>query len=612
MYGQMCNIYNSLPTNRSDIKLWNMRFLSNVLSTLLGIFLFFIICFFGILIMVALVGNKPDVVQVKDNSVIELDLKQISLDYEGKFTDPIMALLGDGEKVGFTEIIDAIEAAKEDNKIKGISLVNSGFDNLGMAQLKALRNALEDFKESGKFITSYGDIFTQSQYYLKSVSDTIFMNPIGMLEFKGLGSEILYLKDLQEKSGVQFEVIRHGKYKSAVEPFLDNKMSDENREQITELLVSVWNTMTQDISESRKISIDSLDYIANHWSARTAEMAIDSRLVDKIAYEDEYHASLKNHLGVKEDKNYEKVDLIEYARKVKNTPVKGSAKVKDRIAVIYAQGEIMGGEGKVNIIGEGAIRKAIIKARKDKNVKAIVLRVDSPGGNALTAELIWRELENTKGVKPIVVSMGNYAASGGYYIACNADKIIAEPTTITGSIGVFGLLPNARQLTNRMGIYSQQVSTHELSIEYSPFQPLHPKTKDMIQESIEQVYTTFITRVANGRNMTLEQVNEVGQGRVWTGTQALELGLVDQIGGLHDAIKEAAKLAEIEKFRINSMPEYEESFKDFLGSNPFIKSKEQWIAEEFGAEGKQILHYYKMMQNRTGVQAALPYYLVIR
>lgn len=589
-----------------------MRFLSNVLSTLLGIFLFFIICFFGILIIAALIGNQPDVVQVKKNSVLEMDLSTIQLDYVGKNADPIMIFLEGGEKVGFTEILEAIEAAKEDDKIEGISLLNANIDNLGTAQLKALRNQLNDFKDSGKFVTAYGDYFTQTQYYLNSVADSIFINPMGMVEFKGLSSEILYMKDLQEKSGIQLEVIRHGKYKSAVEPFLDNKMSAENREQISELLTSMWDSMSTDIAESRKISVDTLNSIANNWSARTPEMAVNRKLVDKIAYEDEYHASLKKHLNVEEDKDYEKVEIVEYAKKVKSTPVKGSAKIKDRIAVIYAQGEIMGGEGKVNIIGEGAIRKAIIKARKDKNVKAIVLRVDSPGGNALTAELIWRELENTKGVKPIVVSMGNYAASGGYYIACNADKIFAESTTITGSIGVFGLLPNVTQLTNRMGIYSQQVSTHDLSIEYSPFQPLSSRSKEIIQESIEQVYTTFITRVANGRNMTLEQVDEIAQGRIWTGTQALKLGLVDQIGGLHDAIKEAAALAKLEQYKTNSYPEYEENFKDFLEGSPFIKSKEQWIAEEFGVEGKQFMHQLQMIKNRETIQATIPYYLVVR
>lgn len=589
-----------------------MRFLSNVLSTLLGIFLFFIICFFGILIIAALIGNQPDVVQVKKNSVLEMDLSTIQLDYVGKNADPIMIFLEGGEKVGFTEILEAIEAAKEDDKIEGISLLNANIDNLGTAQLKALRNQLNDFKDSGKFVTAYGNYFTQTQYYLNSVADSIFINPMGMVEFKGLSSEILYMKDLQEKSGIQLEVIRHGKYKSAVEPFLDNKMSAENREQISELLTSMWDSMSTDIAESRKISVDTLNSIANNWSARTPEMAVNRKLVDKIAYEDEYHASLKKHLNVEEDKDYEKVEIVEYAKKVKSTPVKGSSKIKDRIAVIYAQGEIMGGEGKVNIIGEGAIRKAIIKARKDKNVKAIVLRVDSPGGNALTAELIWRELENTKGVKPIVVSMGNYAASGGYYIACNADKIFAESTTITGSIGVFGLLPNVTQLTNRMGIYSQQVSTHDLSIEYSPFQPLSSRSKEIIQESIEQVYTTFITRVANGRNMTLEQVDEIAQGRIWTGTQALKLGLVDQIGGLHDAIKEAAALAKLEQYKTNSYPEYEENFKDFLEGSPFIKSKEQWIAEEFGVEGKQFMHQLQMIKNRETIQATIPYYLVVR
>lgn len=588
-----------------------MRFLGNVLATIIGLFVFFMILFFGLMIVGAIAGNGSDVAKVESNSVLVLDMENVSLDYTGKFTDPWVTILNEEASVGLIDVLNAVDNAKTDDKIKGISILNSN-SSLGLAQSKALRDKLIDFKKSGKFIVSYADYFTQGEYYINSVADTIYMNPVGEMEFKGLASEIMFFKDIQEKTGVKMEVIRHGKYKSAVEPFLENEMSEANREQITALLNSAWSSIVSDISKSRNISVDSLNSIANQLSARTPEMAKSKKLIDKIGYEDQYHDGIKKALKVKKDEDYKSIAIIDYAKNVSRTPQKVDS--KDKIAIIYAQGEIMGGDGDVNVIGEGAMRTSLQEARKDEKVKAIVIRIDSPGGSALTSELIWREIELTKKVKPVVVSMGNIAASGGYYIACNANKIIAEPNTITGSIGVFGVLPNMSELSKKIGINTSQVKTHDHAIGYSPFKPIDEKFKEVTTESVENIYTVFVNRVAAGRKMTFEQVDAVAQGRVWTGLEALQNGLVDQLGGLDVALEEAAKLAKIKKYKTVNFPEFDKTFMQFLSDQnriPFAKSKEALIKEEIGEEAYQTLQLLKKVSAKKGIQASMPYEIKI-
>ena len=401
------------------------------------------------------------------------------------------------------------------------------------------------------------------------------------------------------------EVIRHGKYKSAVEPFLANEMSDANREQTTALLTSVWNSVVSDISKSRNISVMKLNEIANGLLARTPEMAKSEKLVDVVAYEDLYHSAIKKALKVANNDDYNKVSINDYAQKIATTSKNSSS--SDEIAIIYAQGEIMGGEGDVTVIGEGSMRRSLQEARKNKNVKAIVLRVDSPGGSALTSDLIWREIELTKKVKPIVVSMGNYAASGGYYIACNANTIFAEANTITGSIGVFGVLPNFTGLATRIGINTEQVKTHQNAANYSPFVPIDDTFKAVTLEGVEHIYKTFVTRVAQGRKMTFAQVDAIAQGRVWTGSEALKIGLVDKIGGLDDAILKAASLAKIKEFSTQNYPEYEKNLNDLFANLPFAKSKASFIKEEIGEENYQIMQKIKKLQTRTGIQAIMPF-----
>jgi protease-4 len=588
-----------------------MRFLGNVLATIVGIFIFCMIFFFGIIIIGALAGGSEDTVKVKKNSVIELDLSKVSLDYAGKTNYKDFNYF-EAHHDGVTDILNAIEAAKTDKNIKGISILNNQ-SQLGLAQSKSVRDKLEEFKKTGKFVYAYANYYTQGEYYLNSVANQVYLNPVGEVDFKGLSAEILYMKELQEKSGVKFEVIRHGKYKSAVEPFLAQEMSPENREQMTVLLNSVWSTIVSDIAKSRNLTIAQLDAIANSLGARTPELALANKLVDKVAYEDEYHNMIRAKLKVDKKDKYNIVSITDYA-KTAATTVEDYSK-DDIVAVIYAQGDIMGGEGDVNIIGEGSIKRSLEEARNDDDVKSIVLRVNSPGGSALTSELIWREIEITKKVKPVVVSMGNYAASGGYYIAANADRIFAEPNTITGSIGVFGMLPNMNQLGKNIGINAEQVQTHANANGYSVFEPINENFKGFVLESIEKTYATFVKRVADGRKMTTAQVDAIGQGRVWTGIDAQKIGLVDEIGGLDAAIKYAAKLGKTTSYRTENYPEYEKSFEDLLANftgMAMFKTKEQLLKEQLGEEGFQMLEQLKRVKSRKGIQAMMPYEISIK
>ena len=586
-----------------------MRFLGNILATVIGIFVFLMLSFFGIVLLGVIFGGDSEAVEVKNDSVIELNLESITDDYAGKYSDPWVTAFSEKKKIGLTDVINALEIAQTDEAIKGISILNTN-SGLGMAQSKELRDALERFKKSGKFIYSYSNGYSQREYYLNSVANTLYLNPVGEMDFKGLSSEVLFFKDFQEKTGLKMEVIRHGKYKSAVEPFLENKMSDANREQISELLHSVWENVIIDISKSRNIPVDKLNAIANGLLGRTPEMAKAQRLIDVIAYEDEYHDALKKALKVKKDEDYNSVSIADYTQKTTTTSI--NMDTNDAIAIIYAQGDITSGEGDVNEIGEGSMRRSLQEARKNEDIKAIVLRINSPGGNALTSDLIWREIELTKKTKPIVVSMGNYAASGGYYIACNANTIFAEKNTITGSIGVFGILPNFSVATSRYGIHSERVATHDNASDYSPFLPMDEKIKTIAQEGVEQVYTTFIGHVAQGRKMTPQQVDAIAQGRVWTGSEAVKNGLVDKIGGLKDALKEAARLSKIKSYSTVNYPEYKKDFEELFANFPFAKSRTAFIKEEIGEENYQVLQQVKRIQNRKGTQAVLPFEIDIR
>ncbi|ULC58355.1 signal peptide peptidase SppA [Flaviramulus sp. BrNp1-15] len=582
-----------------------MNFIKRVLSTVTGIFVFLIICFFGLILLGALFGgNSDDVVQVKTNSVLELKLDFPIKDYAGKTVFSDYPFLNENKKNGLFNIIDAINYAATDDKIKGIS-INNHFINAGISQTKALRGALLKFKESGKFVVAYSDLYTQKDYYLSSVADTIYISPVGIMEFKGLYSEQLYFKDFQEKTGLKMEVVRFGKYKSAVEPFLENNMSHENREQISVYLNSLWDEIKQDISKSRNIPVDRLNTIADSLLARTPILAKSSQLIDKVGYYDEYVNGIKQAINVESKDDLKIVTIKDYAKYA--APKLKNYSVKNKIAVIYAQGDIIYGEGDENTVGQGSMNKSLKDAREDDKVKAVVLRVNSPGGSALASELIWREIELTKKVKPVIVSMGDLAASGGYYIACNADKIIAEPTTITGSIGVFGVLPNGNQLANNMGINAEQVVTNKNAVSYSFFEPLNDEQRAFLKEGIIDIYELFTSRVAVGRNMQQDDVKAIAQGRVWTGADALKNGLVDELGGLDLAIQRAIEAANITDYQIKEFPVFEKDLDKMLEDFGLAKTKETILKEELGEENYQMYKEIKALSQKKGIQLLFPY-----
>lgn len=582
-----------------------MNFLRNLLASILGFFIALFLIFLLLAGMVAAIGSENEVV-VHPNSILELDFSSKIKDYAPKSQSPFGELTNImGSELALNSIINAIENAKTDNNIKGISIKTPSIQ-AGMAQIQTIRNKLEEFKKSGKFVYAYNDVYTQKSYYLSSVADSLFLSPVGQIEFSGLSAEVMYYKDFQDKYGIKMEVIRHGKYKSAVEPYLSNEMSDANREQTTSFLKSIWSEVTNDISKSRKISEEKLNIIADNSFGRNANIAKKHELIDASIYEDEYEVKLKT------GSNTKKVKYISIEDYIASGKGRKSSSAKNKIAVIYAQGIILYGEGSENIIGQGIINRAIKKAVKDKKVKAIVLRVNSPGGSAVASELIWRELELARKQKPFVVSMGDTAASGGYYIACNADKIVAEPTTITGSIGVFGSIPNAYEFSKNIGINAEQVSTNN-SASYSFFEPVNKKFYEVTKEGVERVYNTFVNRVATGRNMTFEQVHKAAQGRVWTGKEALEKGLVDELGSLEDAIKIAAELADVKTYRIRNYPSYKKDFKNAFKIMPFAKAnKNEILREALGDETFRMYNTINEVKNMKGVQARIPFIFEIK
>ncbi|MEM8507630.1 MAG: signal peptide peptidase SppA [Bacteroidota bacterium] len=586
-----------------------MAFLRNLLAAILGSLIALGIFFVMFFIFFTLVGNAGEGVSVKENTILELRLDEPIYDYLGvDENDPFVGVFDEG--LGLDQILYTIRVAQTDDRIQGISIKNN-FLRAGLAQTQELREALSAFKASGKWVYAFSDFYSQKDYYLASVADKVYLHPQGLMDFKGLASEVLYFKTLQEKTGIRMEVIRHGKYKSAVEPFLSDSMSTENRIQIKALLNSIWNVLLEDIGSSREISVARLNQIADTLGARTPDFAVTSGLVDGAFYWDEYEAALRSELGWGADEKLNYLPLEDYAKVARGKNTSGG---KDRIAVIYAQGEILYGEGDREFIGQGMLQRELKKARDNDNVKAVVLRVDSPGGSSLVSDIIWREVKLTKAVKPVVVSFGNIAASGGYYLAVAADKIYAEPTTVTGSIGVFGTIPNIHEFAEDIGINAEQVGTNANAVDYSFFEPMNDAFREQLEESIAKTYDTFLERVAEGRNMAVEEVNEIAQGRVWSGVTAREIGLVDELGSLEQAIAGAAELAGISSYSIRKYPKYKSNFERFMDNLSAAKLKigESVIKEELGEETYQHLKALQRMTQQSGIQARMPYNLNIK
>ena len=479
----------------------------------------------------------------------------------------------------------------------------------GWATTEEIRNAISDFRLKGKFVISYSDyILTQECYYLSTAADKIYINHGSMVDFKGLSSEVMFYKKALEKIGVEVQVTRHGKFKGAVEPFLLDKLSDENREQIKDYAGSIWKHVIDEISKSRGIPADQLNRMADNLDGNIASRALETKLVDGLMFRDELIDTLKSLAGISADKDLELVSMYKYT---KVPDPNRTFSVKTRISVIYAEGNIVTGKGNDNNIGANLYADVIRKERKDTSVKAIVLRVNSPGGSAIAADIMWRELELASSVKPVVVSMGNYAASGGYFISAPATKIYANPTTISGSIGVFGLIPNAgKLLEQKLGLSTEIVNTNKNSEFPSIYRPMNSYEKEIMQLSIEQIYSDFVSKVASGRKMTFEAVDSIGQGRVWSGTGALRVDLVDEMGGLEIAIKGAAELAGVEKYSIRELPVIEDPYTKIL-SQLSGEIRMNILKKELGESVK----YYNMVQelrDMSGIQARIPYFIEIR
>jgi len=568
----------------------------------------------GILLILVLVGiisaavsslDKEEVTEVKSNSMLYLDFKKPIVDRASKnpFENLSFTSFDTEGNIGLNTILDNLHKAKEDKNIKGIYLELSTI-NSGIATVEEIRNALLDFKKSGKPIISYSEVYTQKTYYLASVADKIYMNPQGAMELKGLGAEIMFYKGLLDKIEVETQVIRHGRFKSAVEPFILDKMSADNRIQTRGFMQNIWNFMLSNIATSRKISVDELNTLANNYSVREPEDAIKYKLIDKLVYKDEVLEELKSLTG--KTKKEDGPQLITF-KNYTNSPDNEKKSLKDpQIAIIYASGEIESGEGASDKIGSETVSKAIREARLNDKIKAIVLRVNSPGGSALASEVIWREAELANKVKPVVVSMGDVAASGGYYISAASRKIYASPNTITGSIGVFGLIFNAKKmLNNKLGITIDTVKTNRLSDFGSMSRPLTAEEKQIFQQGVEKVYDTFTKRVASGRKMEQANVDSIGQGRVWSGVEAKKIGLVDEFGGLQDAIAAAAKMANLVKYRTVELPKLKDPFKEIL-SELGNEAETKYLNYKLGDEARYFNKAAELLKMQ-GIQMRLPY-----
>ena len=535
------------------------NFLASILGTLTAIGLFFALILMIISATASVLVSPTGVKAVQSKSVLDLNLNVPITDRNPSFDELEIILKLNEEVLGLPEVLNAINKAAQNPNIEGIKL-RSDYITAGWAQTRSIRNALQNFKKQGKFIYSYADILTQKGYYLASVADSIVLNPVGVFELKGLASEVLYYKDFQDEYGVKMEVVRLGKYKSAVEPYLDNEMSAANRFQIQSLLFDLWETLKNEIAVDRDLSPEVIDTLIKEQKTATPENALAEKLVDALGYESDLKNLIDSRLELDEE---EELNLASVAMVNQSIP-DYNKELKDRIAVVFAKGPILYGEGTQSIIAQGVFVETLEELAEDDWVKAVVLRIDSPGGSALTSELLWQTINKVKQQKPVLVSMGNVAASGGYYIAAGADQIFADPLSITGSIGVFASLPNASGLLENMGIHVETVETHPDALGYSIFQPLSKAFEIQTKKSIQITYETFKRRVAQGRNLNETVVENIAQGRVLTGKQALEIGLVDSLGGLEETIAAAAKLAGLEEYNRMEYPKFEENLSTIL------------------------------------------------
>lgn len=581
-------------------------FLKTTLAGLIGAFLAIILfVVLALVIISSQLSSDQEAVSVKEKAVLHLKFDLPLADRGGMMPD--LQNFRIQKRMGIKDITDMLDDAAKDDRIKGIFIEPSVFTG-GLATTEEVRNTLLKFKESGKFIVAFSDAYSHKSYYLSSVADKIYLNPAGLVQFTGFSAQIMFYKSMLDKIGIDPVIIRYGKFKSAVEPFMQDNMSEANREQTTKYLNAFWNTMLSGISKERGIEIADLNLFADSLYITSAKACKDYNFVDELLYRDQVIDQLNSLTEIKtEDDDVQLISMQDYRKAEKD--FKEIEKFgSDKIAVIYAEGTINMGKSDDETIGSESLAEEIRKAREDSTVKAIVLRVNSPGGSALASEVIWRETVLAQAEKPFVVSMGDVAASGGYYIACAADTIVAQPNTITGSIGVFGLLFNAEELMNTIGVNIETVNTNRYADIGNPNRQMTEFEKNSIQKGVNDIYYVFIEHVAEGRGMTTEQVDEIGQGRVWAGVDAKEIGLVDVLGGLGTAIDIAKQMAGLEEYRILNYPEKDE----------FQKMLEEFMAEariETVKENTGFLFQYiermKKVEQMQGMQARLPYFIDI-
>lgn len=586
-------------------------FFKYVFATIVGIVIsvFVLVILFVVIIsgMIASIGDAEPTA-VKNNSVLYLDLDQPITERTQKSLAGIPFLgAGDSKGIGFYDIIKALKRAKDDDNIEAV-FVNVSSPQAGMATLLEVRNAIIDFKKSGKPIIAYSEIYAQDAYYVASAASKVYLNPQGALEFKGFSSQLVFFKGALEKLGVEVQIIRVGNYKSAVEPFMKTKMSDYNREQVTAYVGGLYKTFLSGISETRKINVDTLFNLANDYRIRQPEDALRYKMVDALKYKDEVLDEFKKITGKEKKENINAVSINDY---IKTLPAELSKDNKDKVAVIYANGDIVGGEGSDDQIGSERISRAIRQARLDEDVKAIVLRVNSGGGSALASDVIWREIILSKKLKPVIASFGDVAASGGYYIGCAADSIFVQPNTITGSIGVFGMIPNLQNLlTNKLGLTFDGVKTGKYADIMSVNRPLTAGERFIIQNDVNHIYDTFIGRVADGRKKTKAQVDSIGGGHVWIGTDAVRIGLADRLASFPDAIKSAAKKAKISSYRVVEYPEKINPLKNLI-SSVSDNMESSYTKKELG-ENYALYQQMKKAVTHAGVQARMDYEVRIK
>lgn len=590
------------------------HFFKNVLSTVVGIFvamallsLLGLFSIFGI----AAISSAPS--QVDDNSVLMLDLKG-SIN-ERSQEDPWSAIIGNDamQSQGLDDIITAISMAKDEKKVKGIYIKAGTFTGARPATLKAIRRALTDFKKSGKFVVAYGDTYTQGAYYLCSVADSVLINPQGMIDWCGLSSQVVYYKDLLDKIGVEMQIVKVGTYKSAVEPYILNEMSEANREQISTYCSETWNEMVMDVAKSRKLSADKLNALADSsMLMRGTNTYKTSKLVDKLAYSDQVSNTIAAMMGKDSEEDYHIVQVSDMVQKASSTPKGLGGKA---VAVYYAVGNIVnepsGSFSSEDEIAGSKVIQDLKELADDDDIKAVVLRVNSGGGSAYASEQIWHQVMNIKAKKPIVVSMGDLAASGGYYISCAADYIYAEPTTLTGSIGIFGMFPNAGKLLNdKLGVHFSTVKTNAMSDFGDITRAFTPEERAMAQAYINKGYDLFTRRCADGRKMQQNEIKAIGEGRIWTGAHAQKIGLVDELGSLNDAIEKAKKLAKIDDATVMVYPAKTSTLESILGSLTESSITDSKMQEALG-EYYNVFSEIKNANKKTGMQASMPYSLIL-